>query len=83
MPPDRKQPPNQPAQAKKETQIQFRVDAELYEAVTKAARPFGLSVIVRALLRAYIRGDVQLKQEDLLRELASATRGRKRRAGGQ
>ena len=57
--------------------ITLRLDEELYDALNKRAGKFGLSPILRTLIRAYVRGDVVLSAEDLVREMAVAQRGRK------
>jgi hypothetical protein len=65
-----------PATASREQQINVRIDSELHQAATERAAPYGLAPVIRAFLRAFARGAVELPTEDLLREMASAPRGR-------
>ena len=60
----------------REQQLNIRIDAALHEAATEKAAPYGLGPVIRAFLRAFARGAVELPTEDLLREMASAPRGR-------
>jgi hypothetical protein len=67
------EPPPTPKRAQ---QFNLRIDPELYAAAMGKAAPHGLGTIIRALLRAFVRGDVRLPADDLLRETAAAPRGR-------
>jgi hypothetical protein len=55
-------------------QINVRIDADLYAAATEKAAKYGLGPVIRAFLRAFVRGDVTLKENDLLREMSPAPR---------
>jgi hypothetical protein len=63
----------------RERQFNIRIDAELYAAAMRKAQQYGLGPVIRALLRAFVRGDVALKADDLLAEMTTAPRGRKPR----
>ncbi len=53
----------------------LRIESDLHDSATKAATSYGLSALVRALLKAYLRGDVQLQPKDLTREMVGPQRG--------
>jgi hypothetical protein len=57
----------------------IRIDSALFEAAKAKARGVGLGPVIRALLKAYIRGDVEPKPADLDSELATAPKGPPRR----
>jgi hypothetical protein len=63
---------NQPADAsRRDKTFNLRMDVELYDAaMAKAA--YGLGPAIRALLRAYVRGAVEIPPADMERELTSA-----------
>lgn len=57
----------------------IRMDSALFAAAMAKAGEVGLGPVVRALLRAYIRGDVEIKPDDLLKELTTAPKGPRKR----
>ncbi len=63
---------NQPVDAsRRDKTFNLRMDLELYNsAMAKAA--YGLGPAIRALLRAYVRGAVEIPAADMERELTSA-----------
>jgi hypothetical protein len=61
-----------PGTARRERVVSLRLDQELFEAASKKTEPYGLAATLRGLLRAYVRGDVSLSRDDLLRELMPA-----------
>jgi hypothetical protein len=74
-----KPPPSAPAYVRRDRQINVRIDAELYEAAMAKAYAYGLGAVIRALVRAYVRGDTKLREEDLRLELTTAPRERRPR----
>lgn len=58
-----------------------RIEPELYDAAVEKADALGVAAIVRAFLRAYVRGAVEPPSEDLAKELQWAPRRRKPRKG--
>jgi hypothetical protein len=85
MPNDPHAPQLKPANAHRDKQLNVRISRDLYDAAMERAAQFGLGVVVRALLRAYVAGEVELLEADLLREATPAPRlkakpGRSRKA---
>jgi hypothetical protein len=56
------------------------MDPALFDAASDKAGEYGLGPVVRALLRAYIRGEVEPRAADLLKELSTAPKGPRRRS---
>jgi hypothetical protein len=75
MPKEPAKPDYQPPSTR-DQQINIRIEPDLYDEAMKKSAGYGLGPIIRALLRAFIRGDIALPVEDLQRELTSAPRGR-------
>jgi hypothetical protein len=70
---------NQPVDAsRRDKTFNLRMDVELYDAAMAKAE-YGLGPAIRALLRAYVRGAVEIPPADMTRELTSAPYQRKRR----
>jgi hypothetical protein len=67
--------PNAPGiPARRETIVTIRLDPDLHSAAVKKLAPYGVGVVLRALLRAYVRGDVGLTADDIQREMVPAPR---------
>ena len=64
---------------RRDTTINIRINSELYDAASEKADTYGVAAVVRALLRAYVRGAVEPPQEDLTKELQWAPRPRQSR----
>ena len=69
----------------RDKQLNVRINRDLYDTAMERAAEFGLGVVVRALLRAYVAGEVELLEVDLLQEATPAPRlkakpGRSRKA---
>ncbi len=72
-------PKNKPVAPRppKQAVIQIRLDDDLARAVAeKAAQYGGMSPVIRALLRRWVKEDL-IGPEDIVREFASARRGRR------
>jgi hypothetical protein len=65
-------PPSWPVPRDKTFNV--RIDSALYEAAATKAAGIGVAAVVRALLRAFVRGAVELPAEDLDKELMWAPR---------
>jgi hypothetical protein len=63
-------------QSVREKQLNVRIDADLLDEAADKAAPYGLGPVIRAFLRAFVKGSVELPPDELLRELVSARRGR-------
>lgn len=59
---------------RREKAFNLRIDVELYEAAMKTAAPYGLSALIRALLKAHVNGEIQLKSDALPKEMTRAPR---------
>jgi hypothetical protein len=57
--------------SRRDKTFNLRMDVELYDAAMGKAE-YGLGPAIRALLRAYVRGAVEIPPADLARELTSA-----------
>jgi hypothetical protein len=68
-PDDPKPPPVRRARA-----FNVRIDPELYDAAMDKAYRYGLAAAIRALLRRYVNGQVQLSDAELEREATPAPR---------
>lgn len=79
MPPRKASPDTDKAPAIRGKAFNIRIDDTLFEAAKDKARGVGLGPVIRALLKAYIRGDVEPAQQDLDSELTTAPKGPKRR----
>ena len=76
MPKDEPDQAPLPAGVLREKQINIRIDADLLDAATEKAAPYGLAPVIRAFLRAFARGAVEIPKGDFMIELLSAPRGR-------
>jgi hypothetical protein len=66
--------PNTP---RRDKTFNLRLDVELYDAAMAKAE-YGLGAAIRALLRGYVRGDIEIQPADMLHELTSAPRVRRK-----
>lgn len=66
---------DKPPTAAREKAFHVRMDDALFAQAMARAGEYGLGPVIRALLRAYIRGEVDVKSDDLLKELATAPKG--------
>ena len=58
-----------PVQPKRDRHLNVRVDDNLYKAALDKAKPYGgLSVVVRAMLRAFTSGERNFAIDDIARE---------------
>lgn len=63
----------------KQATIQIRLDDDLAKAVAEKANQYGgMSVVIRALLRRWLKDDI-ITPAEIVREYAGARRGRKPR----
>jgi hypothetical protein len=60
--------------AHRDKQLNVRIDVDLYDAAMDRSGEFGLGVVVRALLRAYVAGQLEISEGDLIREATPAPR---------
>ncbi|MCC6187648.1 MAG: hypothetical protein IT318_01330 [Anaerolineales bacterium] len=60
--------------AHRDKQLNVRIDRDLYDAAMDRAAEFGLGAVVRALLRAYVAGKVELLEAELVQEVTPAPR---------
>jgi hypothetical protein len=60
--------------ARRETIVTIRLDPDLHSTAVKKLAPYSVGVVLRALLRAYVRGDVTLTADDIQREMVPAPR---------
>ena len=60
-----------PGAARRDKTFNLRMEVDLYDAAMAKAE-YGLGPAIRALLRAYVRGAVEIPAADLERELTSA-----------
>jgi hypothetical protein len=69
-------PPTQPKRpdAHRDRQLNVRINWDLYDAAMERSGEFGLGVVVRALLRAYVAGQVELSEAEMIREATPAPR---------
>lgn len=74
MPNDTPLTPHKQPNAHRHKQLNVRIDRDLYDAAMDRAAEFGLGVVVRALLRAYVAGEVGLSEAQLLQEATPAPR---------
>ena len=64
---------------RKQAVIQVRLDDELAKTVAEKANQYGgMSVVIRALLRRWVKDDI-ISASEIVREYATARRGRKPR----
>lgn len=66
--------PHQQPNVHRDKQLNVRIDRDLYDAAMDRAAEFGLGVVVRALLRAYVAGEVELLEASLFQEATPAPR---------
>ena len=66
--------PRKPPNTHRDKQLNVRIDRDLYDAAMDRSGDFGLGVVVRALLRAYVAGEVELPEIDLVQEATPAPR---------
>ena len=72
------------AAQRREHVVTVRLDSDMHVAATKRVAAYGLAAVLRALLRAYLRGEVPLTADDIQREMVPAPRrARKPRNAGK
>jgi hypothetical protein len=70
--------PPSTSRKRRDRRLEIRLDPELFDLISSEADKYGgASVITRALLRKFARGEVKLTKDDLVEELLSASKRRK------